>query len=52
MDDMFSEAEEFEVQMDAEADENEEGVLEEEEEWEVQRDPEANESEEGEDEWN
>ncbi|KAJ7857923.1 hypothetical protein B0H14DRAFT_3637438 [Mycena olivaceomarginata] len=48
MDDMFSEAEEFEVQMDAEADENEEGVLEEEEEWEVQRDPEANESEEGE----
>ncbi|KAJ7820666.1 hypothetical protein B0H14DRAFT_3735454 [Mycena olivaceomarginata] len=52
MDDMFSEAEEFEVQMDAEADENEEGVLEDEEEWEVQRDPEANESEEGEDEWN
>ncbi|KAJ7845846.1 hypothetical protein B0H14DRAFT_2584489 [Mycena olivaceomarginata] len=41
MDDMFSEAEEFEVQMDAEADENEEGVLEEEEEWEVQRDPEG-----------
>ncbi|KAJ7854288.1 hypothetical protein B0H14DRAFT_2579929 [Mycena olivaceomarginata] len=47
MDDMFSEAEESEVEMDAEADENEEGILEDEEEWEVQRDPEANESEEG-----